>query len=555
MSVSTFTLEDDAIVSGSSFLQELETSGLPIERPDGQLSTATRPLSPVAHGDGARRRTRGWSCAPGDRRGTATATTAPPGRATPEVYAVSHVERYLACPFKYFAARVLRLDEEREDESGLSPQERGQLLHEVFQTFFARWQERGGGAITADSLAEALELFTVGCRIDARAPAAKPTARSSGPTCSARRWRRASGERAFNFEIEQEVPVLERLLEHSLEGTFEFKGADGPRAVTRSRQGRSHRFARGWDAAGHRLQAGPRAEDGAGAAAAGLQRLRRAAAEGPAWTHVDGRRPPAMSRSRRRTRSCRSAASTSLPQALDDGAARFVAAVEGIERGEFPGAAGGAVPVHVVRLRGRLPKGLRWRRVTHHRRPSRSCRSSTRRRTRRCPKPHRRRHRLSHRAACANLGSGAADAARARSRRQRAQLRRRARQQRRARGVGGHRQDVGPRRALRQPAQARRRSGEHPRDHLHAQGRRRDARADRARARRGGERSEIDRVALARAARPPGRYRHQHDRRVLSRRCCASFRSRPISTPGSTSRTRPRCRASSRTRSIKRCEF
>ena len=28
--------------------------------------------------------------------------------------------------------------------------------------------------------------------------------------------------------------------------------------------------------------------------------------------------------------------STSLQQALDDGAARFVAAVEGIERGEFP---------------------------------------------------------------------------------------------------------------------------------------------------------------------------------------------------------------------------
>ena len=79
---------------------------------------------------------------------------------------------------------------------------------------------------------------------------------------------------------------------------------------------------------------------------------------------------------------------------------------------------------------------------------------------------------------------GDADGA-ARSRRQRAHLRRRSRQQRRARGVGRHRQDVGARRALRQPAQARRRSGEHPGDHVHAQGRRRDARAHRARAARG----------------------------------------------------------------------
>ena len=38
------------------------------------------------------------------------------------------------------------------------------------------------------------------------------------------------GERAFNFEIEQEIPVIERLLEHKLEGTFDFPGADGPRA-------------------------------------------------------------------------------------------------------------------------------------------------------------------------------------------------------------------------------------------------------------------------------------------------------------------------------------
>ena len=38
-------------------------------------------------------------------------------RARRRVYAVSHVERYLECPFKYFAAYVLRLPEERDEES------------------------------------------------------------------------------------------------------------------------------------------------------------------------------------------------------------------------------------------------------------------------------------------------------------------------------------------------------------------------------------------------------------------------------------------------------
>ena len=48
-------------------------------------------------------------------------------------YAVSHVERYLDCPFKYFSSYVLGLEEERDEEAGLNPRERGQFLHDVFQ--------------------------------------------------------------------------------------------------------------------------------------------------------------------------------------------------------------------------------------------------------------------------------------------------------------------------------------------------------------------------------------------------------------------------------------
>ena len=75
------------------------------------------------------------------------------------VYAVSHVERYLECPFKYFAAQVLRLEEEREDESGLTPLERGQLLHGVFEAFSLAGHARGRSGVSTGDLEEALELF------------------------------------------------------------------------------------------------------------------------------------------------------------------------------------------------------------------------------------------------------------------------------------------------------------------------------------------------------------------------------------------------------------
>ena len=100
-------------------------------------------------------------------------------------------------------------------------------------------------------------------------------------------------------------------------------------------------------------------------------------------------------------------------------------------------------------------------------------------------------------------------------RRRRPRLRRRSPPQRRARGVGGHGQDVGARRPLRQPAEGRRRPGQHPGDHVHAQGRRRDARAHPARAAPRRRTIRARSGALARPARSARRHRHQHDRRVL----------------------------------------
>jgi RecB family exonuclease len=74
-------------------------------------------------------------------------------------HTVTGIDRYLECPFKYFAATVLNLPEEPPDEQGMSPKERGRFVHEVFRAFFSEWQARGGRAIAVDHLDEARALF------------------------------------------------------------------------------------------------------------------------------------------------------------------------------------------------------------------------------------------------------------------------------------------------------------------------------------------------------------------------------------------------------------
>src|SRR4029077_3396499 len=72
---------------------------------------------------------------------------------------VSRLEQYLKCPFQFYASNVLKLEEEPEDEVARSPLERGQFLHELFETFFHEWQLRGRARITPDTIDEARELF------------------------------------------------------------------------------------------------------------------------------------------------------------------------------------------------------------------------------------------------------------------------------------------------------------------------------------------------------------------------------------------------------------
>ena len=143
-----------------------------------------------------------------------------------QAYRVSRVDRYVDCPFKYFAESVLNLEEERDRTSGLTPLERGQLLHSLFERFYAEWQRQKRGAITPASLPDAVALFT---RLTEEELAKLPDAdralertRLLGSIVGM-----GVAERVFELEADSGVTLTERRLETVLDGVFVFPRLHG----------------------------------------------------------------------------------------------------------------------------------------------------------------------------------------------------------------------------------------------------------------------------------------------------------------------------------------
>ncbi len=141
-------------------------------------------------------------------------------------YSVSRVDRYLDCPFKYFSETVLDLPEEREEMAGLTPLERGTLVHALFEQFYREWQSSGQSTITAELVPDALALFK---RLADEALARLPEAdraleelRLFGSLVA-----RGLAERVFEVEADAGGRIVRRLIEQPLRGAFQFSRLAG----------------------------------------------------------------------------------------------------------------------------------------------------------------------------------------------------------------------------------------------------------------------------------------------------------------------------------------
>jgi len=218
---STFSLEDDVVVTASPLLEDLESVDLDrIPAPD-QAARAASPGESAARVDADLRRR--WRALRTARASGSDAghesSSGLAGRQPERSYTVSSLERYGACPFQYFAYHTLGLAAERATQQTMTPEQRGLLLHRVFEAFFRDWQAAGFGAVTLANLDPALERFAIVAEeaIGGLPPVDRAVARG---------WLLGSAaapglaERVFIAEIAGQTGVVERLLEYRIDGRF-----------------------------------------------------------------------------------------------------------------------------------------------------------------------------------------------------------------------------------------------------------------------------------------------------------------------------------------------
>jgi ATP-dependent helicase/nuclease subunit B len=144
------------------------------------------------------------------------------------VYSLTSLERYLECPFKFFAADVLRAEEPPDDQSAPSPRARGRFIHEVLQRFFEAWDRAGLGPITTETMERAREIA-----LSVSEPLLEALGDADAALERARLFGTAISAGLIDIVLAQEAerpaePVVERWLEHRFDGAFAI-GPDGAR--------------------------------------------------------------------------------------------------------------------------------------------------------------------------------------------------------------------------------------------------------------------------------------------------------------------------------------
>jgi ATP-dependent helicase/nuclease subunit B len=249
VTLSTFTLDDEALVTRSLQLDEVPRAklttvvdrrptvrGLP-STPARRLSEAEDRLQPGQSAFNWDEETaspaadNAWAVLRASRSPASSpefhGTTGP---RLPKAWSVSALETYLKCPFRFYAQHVLRLEEEPEDEEIMDPRRQGQFVHEVFETFFKEWQNAGHGAITLDTLDLARTRFEqvverLLTTLNEGEAGLERTRLMGSPVAV------GLGDAVFRMEAERAVPVVDRLLEFKLEGRFTIATDAGPREV------------------------------------------------------------------------------------------------------------------------------------------------------------------------------------------------------------------------------------------------------------------------------------------------------------------------------------
>ena len=219
VSLSTFALEDDAIVIPSTFLEQLADAGLALEReqsatgapivPDDALSGTSPPADLPAPA-------REWFASRQARPQRDSRYRGAAGASRRGSYSAGAVEQYLDCPFKYFARYELGLEEEPAGETALSPRSRGTLLRRLMTRFFAAWQAEGELTVTIANQDRALDCFRALVDEEVRdAPAADRAV--------VRAWLRGSAaapglaEQLCLLDLGRSANVVERLVDLRVE--------------------------------------------------------------------------------------------------------------------------------------------------------------------------------------------------------------------------------------------------------------------------------------------------------------------------------------------------
>ena len=240
----------------------------------------------------ARRRRTLWAMARRGRAATERAALSGRGRirgVLPRV-SVSRLERYLDCPFRFFASEVLKLEEQPEDEDTRTPLERGRFLHELFERFFSEWQRRGHRRIDPGSLPEARALFTAMCE-DALASLSPAEATLERTRLLGSAVSPGIAHRVFAWRPSAPSRSSSGCSSFRCRAIFNSAASTGERAtVTLERKDRSHRSARRRHAARDRLQVEADARPEGGPAVADLQFVRAPIARRAPQSAVDARR-------------------------------------------------------------------------------------------------------------------------------------------------------------------------------------------------------------------------------------------------------------------------